>query len=213
MPYSNTSPKICQPSYIEQSPASNPPYDLESMPSRESISQSSFDSEVKYHNTPPKPRAASSNSTAHTVETSTGDISSKHSSDSSEKSQGESKGSDEYKFTHQAVEESPTTAIYSLIDNSIKPGVANRDSGAGTPRSVLLERCGWTHHHRYARHRGVPHAAAKQPITRVPLNHLSTEIVINSGCVDVKGESIEEKRAFLIEIDELRTWKVNASEL
>jgi chromosome segregation ATPase len=44
------------------------------------------------------------------------------------------------------------------------------------------------------------------------LNHLSTEIVINSGCVDVKGESIEEKRAFLIEIDELKMWKVNASE-
>jgi hypothetical protein len=28
-----------------------------------------------------------------------------------------------------------------------------------------------------------------------PLNHLSTEIVINSGCVDVKGESIEKKES------------------
>lgn len=196
MPYST--------SHMEQSPVSNQPSDLESTPSQEYSSQSSLDSEVKYHNTTPKPKAGSSNSTAHTVETSTADLSSKHSSDSSEKSNSDSKGSYDCKFS-QPVDESPTTAIYGLVDKSISPG----ESGAGTPRSILLEKCGWTHHHRYARHRCVSDAAA---VARVSLNHLSSDMLINSGCVGVKGEmSIEETKALLIEVDQLRMWKANAS--
>ncbi|KAL3786445.1 hypothetical protein HJC23_011026 [Cyclotella cryptica] len=204
--------------HIELSPKPCESSDLEAMPSScESTSQSSYDSEIKYHTTS-KARSSSCHSTAYTAETSTADISSKDSSDSSEKSKDASIGADEYELSDAPVDTSPATVIFNHVKCegvNIKGSISDRESGgARTPRSALLEKCGWSHHHRFARHRAASsfNATAKQPVTIVPLHHLSSAIVVNNGYMHDEVAMLEEKRALVTELDELKQWKTRILE-
>ncbi|KAL7472308.1 hypothetical protein ACHAXS_012623 [Conticribra weissflogii] len=51
--------------------------------------------------------------------------------------------------------------------------------GASTPRTALLEKCGWTHHHRFARHRSNANANPTSPKI-VRLNHVSSAVIVDA---------------------------------
>ncbi|KAL3794607.1 hypothetical protein ACHAW5_007930, partial [Stephanodiscus triporus] len=92
---------------------------------------------------------------------------------------------------------------------------------ASTPRTMILEQQGLSHHHRFARHRSIP----SEPITIVPLNHVSSALVVNSGggggmnghhshgmVKSCSARDLVDLRALMDELTELRAWKVRAAE-
>jgi len=89
-----------------------------------------------------------------------------------------------------------------------------------TPRTAILEQQGWSHHHRFARHRSIP----TEQITIVPLNHVSAAVVVNTGggggmngrhnhgMVDsCSAKDLVELRALMDELPEYREWKAHAA--
>jgi len=88
-----------------------------------------------------------------------------------------------------------------------------------TPRTAILEQQGWSHHHRFARHRSIP----TEQITIVPLNHVSAAVVVNNGggggtngrhnhgMVESCGaKDLVELRTLMGELNEYREWKVHS---
>ena len=95
---------------------------------------------------------------------------------------------------------------------------------APTPRTVILEQQGWSHHHRFARHRSI----LSEPIAIVPLNHVSAAVVVNNGGGGKGGvngrhsygmvesssaKDLVELKFLMDELTELRAWKVHATKL
>lgn len=54
-----------------------------------------------------------------------------------------------------------------------------QSGGASTPRTALLEKCGWTHHHRFARHRSRANVNPTPPKI-VRLNHVSSAVIVDA---------------------------------
>ena len=89
-----------------------------------------------------------------------------------------------------------------------------------TPRTAILEEQGWSHHHRFARHRSIP----TEQITIVPLNHVSAAVVVNTGggggmngrhnhgmVGSCSAKDLVELRALMDELTEYREWKAHAA--
>ena len=168
---------------------------MDLMPFCESTSQSSMDSEVKFHNFHFKD----------TEEASIGDILSMNSYDSCEKSQVGCEGPCSYKLSTEVRDDySPTTAMFGLIDNSINANdgnvVDNIDPESNSPRSASLEMCLPN-----AQHRRSCDITSEQFVIGAPLYNQNNR---NTSY----GMSTEQIRALLIELDQLRQWKINSKE-
>lgn len=158
------------------------PSSMDSIPLCESTSKSSMDSEVKFHN---------------------GDILSMSSYDSSEKSQSGCEGPCSYKLsTVDRDDHSPTTAIFGLIDNSIKTNDGNiidsREPESNSPRSASLEMCLTK-----TQLRGSHGTISEEFVIGAPLHNQSN----GNRSYEM---SAAQTRTLLIELDQLRQWKINA---
>lgn len=86
-----------------------------------------------------------------------------------------------------------------------------------TPRTDILEQHGWSHYHRYARHRQSS-SPCTPPLVILPMNHMSRALVLNGGGDRANGyhhgfvnsggaKDLTELRTLADELHELRNWR------
>jgi hypothetical protein len=89
-----------------------------------------------------------------------------------------------------------------------------------TPRTAILKQQGWSHHHRFARHRSFP---TKQ-ITIVPLNHVGAAVVVKNGggggtsgrhnhsmVESCSAKDLVDLRSLMDKLTEYQEWKIHAA--
>eukprot|EP01082_Thalassiosira_pseudonana_P014191 g13060.t1 g13060 contig7:794003-798765(-) len=224
LPYNDSnpmSPKVYQPTLDMPSPES--PETNHSLPSTSACD--SPDSVYPTKASKNNPTSPTSDHTAHTAESSSVDISSEESSNDGSEETDESKLMSDNETDDEGVIKTKINNMLDISNQVIGDEASSsadaveqerlRSGGAITPRTALLEKLGCgNHHHRFARHRTINSYAEDEPHLKiVPLNHVSSALVMRrGGSVElIEGQDGKPVQALLTELEELKSYKQTAT--